>query len=133
MTFDVVHGSVKFGSKMLAGNMSFSDALAQGFIFEREIDMKTGWIFRTASEDGLDGHIVTPALGFQSDKLKKVSVTFFDEDGSVSEHHREFLMRELGAPTKVSPTQTLYAYSWGRIAAEQDPRDNSSHIIITWQ
>ncbi len=137
MIFDVVGGSVAIGGKVLRGNMSLSDTVALGFAFEREIDMKTGWVFRTASRDTFGLHTVAPALGFQSNRLQRVSVAFLDEVGTLSgtlaDRHRDFLSQELGAPSKTTITQALYVYPWGQIAAEQDARNGTAYIIVTWQ
>jgi len=137
MIFDVVGGVVMVGGKALRGGSSFDDTVAEGFAYERVVDMKTGWVFRTSSRDLLGTHAVTPALGFLNDQLKRVSVTFLDDETGLqrplAERHRDFLLQELGVPSKTTAAQTLYEYPWGQIAAEQDIRSDTSYIIVTWK
>lgn len=137
MIFDVVGGIVTVGGKALRGDLSCDDTVAEGFTYERMVDMKTGWVFRTASQDFFGAHAVTPALGFLNDQLKRVSVTFLDDETvpqpPLAERHRDFLLKELGVPTKTTAAQALYEYPWGQIAAEQDIRSDTAYIIVTWK
>jgi hypothetical protein len=136
MVFDTVQGALIIGGKRLSANISSQDVLSRGYVFEREMDMKTGWVFRNTTKDNLEGHMVSPALGFQADQLKRVSVAFLEEDasgGTLAERHRKFLAQELGIATRTSAAKVLYDYPWGQIAAEEDVRNGTSYIIVSWQ
>jgi hypothetical protein len=136
MIFDTVQGALTIAGKRLTANLSPRDVLSAGYVFEREIDMKTGWVFRNTGKDVLGGHTVTPALGFHADQLKRVTVTFLDDtkdERRAVDRHRDFLARELGAPTRTSAHQVLYDYPWGQISAEADPRNGTSYIVVSWR
>ncbi|RUL78250.1 hypothetical protein [Dyella choica] len=119
----------------LAG-MTLQDVVSNGVTFNREIDMKTGWVFHMAGPYEIAGHAAHLSLGFEHDKLKTVAFSFADEAGSdlqaLRGKHEAFLLKALGQPSEKKPQQAIYRYPWGEITSEFDPRGGSCQILIRW-
>ncbi|MFK2891249.1 hypothetical protein [Dyella flagellata] len=109
--FDITHGAVSFNSKLifLAG-MTLHDVESSGVTFNREFDMKTGWVFRTARPYEMAGHTAHLSLGFEHDKLQTVAFAFADEVGddlhALHEKHGRFVLKALGQLFEKKPRQT---------------------------
>lgn len=135
--FDTTSGAISLlpGLAFRAG-MTLRDVEQKGVVFVREIDMKTGWVFRTTGSYNVSDHVIHLSLGFESDKLKRVSFSFVskpDEDiRSVRQEHDRFLFQELGEPSGKNDHQTIYRFPWGEITSEIDPRGGFSQILVSW-
>ena len=116
--------------------MTLRDVEQKGVVFIQEIDMKTGWIFRTTAPYEVSGHVIHFSLGFESESLKRVGFSFAskpDEDTkSLREEHDRFLFQQLGGPSAKNDHQTIYRYPWGEIASEIDPHGGFSQVVISW-
>lgn len=135
--FDITNGAVSLDSKLtfLTG-MTLQDVELQGVKFVREIDMKTGWVFRTAGPYAISGQDAYLSLGFENDKLQRIAFSFASEEGDdprrLHEKHDRLLSRELGRPSEKDERNTIYRYPWGEITSEIDPRGGSCQILVRW-
>jgi hypothetical protein len=107
-----------------------------GLMFDREIDMKTGWVFRTIGSQSLANHVVQFSLGFEAEALKRMSFSFAEnparEMDDLFKEHNRFLYQEIGVPNEQNTHQALYQFVWGEIVSEIDPRNGSAYIQVTW-
>jgi hypothetical protein len=114
--------------------MTFQDVRSEGVTFKREIDMKTGWIYRMVGPYTINGHTVYPSLGFHNDVLQRMSLSFVHEEGSLAELrdlHDTLLRQELGIPSTSNPHVTTYGFAWGEISSETDPRGGTAQIVMS--
>lgn len=136
--FDTINGEIYIGEHLVLRQNSTPHELAKaGIVFNREFDMKTGWVFRTTGPHVLSGRLANLSLGFFGGSLRKVSFAFADKTITDSDDlHRmqnQVLMRELGTPDSQNDRQIIYRFAWGEIASETDPRGGACNIIISWR
>jgi len=136
--FDVASGEIHIGNHVTlrAGATPQELALA-GLVFVRELNMKTGWIFKVTNSVVLAGHVVQFSLGFQDDVLKRASFGFTENPAldmsALFAEHNVFLRQQLGNPNSQNDRQSLYQYVWGEIASVWDPRGGGSSICVGWR
>jgi len=135
--FDTNSGAINILPELIfCAGMTLRDVEQKGVVFTREIDMKTGWVFRTTGPYEVSNHVIHLSLGFESNRLKRVGFSFAskpDEDiKAVRQEHDQFLLQELGAPSEKNDHQTVYRFPWGEIASEFDPRGGFSQILVSW-
>ncbi len=135
--FDTNSGAINVLPKLtFRAGMTLRDVEQKGVVFTREIDMKTGWVFRTTGPYDVSSHATHLSLGFENDRLKRVGFSFaskFNDDiKSVRQEHDRFLLQELGEPSGKNDHQTIYRFPWGEIASEIDPRGGFSQVLVSW-
>lgn len=134
--FDTVNASLFIEDNVIAGYVRSEAIEMLGIEFVEEINMHTGWIFRTTKRRYVCDWPANLAFGFEENSLKTLSFSFLLEKiDSITELHlfqNEIIMQELGAPTEINERRIIYKYSWGEIVSQLDPRANSADIIISW-
>lgn len=135
--FDTQSGAIYVGERIiLRKNSTQQELVTAGLVFSREIDMKTGWVFRATGPHLLSGHLANLSLGFMGDSLKNVSFAFAEKTiTNLDDLHKiqnKVLIQELGVPDNQNDRQIIYRFPWGEIASETDPRGGSCYIIISW-
>jgi hypothetical protein len=135
--FDTKNGEIYIGDRMvLRKNLTMQELMVAGLAFSREIDMKTGWVFRATGPHFLSGRLANLSLGFLGGSLKNVSFAFAERATTHSNDlhniQNKILMRELGTPDSQNDRQITYRFPWGEITSERDPRGGSCNIIISW-
>jgi hypothetical protein len=135
--FDTNSGAINVLPKLtFRAGMTLRDVEQKGVEFVREIDMKTGWVFRTTGPYDISGHATHLSLGFENDLLKRVGFSFASKSDAdikiVRQEHDRFLLEELGEPSGKNDHQTIYRFAWGEIASEIDPRGGFSQILVSW-
>ncbi len=136
--FDINCGEVYVGERIvLRQNSTLQELMIAGLIFSREIDMKTGWVFRVTGPYSLAGRNAILSLGFLSGSLKNVSFTFTEKAPAnledLHEMQNKILLQELGVPDSQNDRQIIYRFSWGEIASELDPRGGACNIVVNWK
>ena|SRR5882757_9910092 len=120
----------------LRGGLTDRRIVSAGLPFVREIDMRTGWVFRTTGPHILQNHTVQFSLGFHGDALRRVTFAFTEERNLNIEDlfakHNSFLRQEVGIPDNQNDRIMSYKFGWGGISSEIDPRNGTSSITITW-
>ena len=135
-TFQIANGTVQVGDQSpIRGGMTTSDIEAAGFRLEREIDMKTGWVFKMARPVEVAGMSMGLAFGLEHDRLRRVDmvIQIITDLETLLGLHNAFLLHALGNPTEIKSGGYRYVYEWGTITSVTDPRARSSDIIISWR
>lgn len=134
--FDTKNGEVYVDHIVLRRNSTVKELMSAGLLFNCEIDMKTGWVFRATGPHLLSGRDANLALGFLGEILKKASFAFIEkmvmnlED--LHKMHNQVLFQELGIPDIQNDRQIIYRFPWGEITSEIDTRGGSCNIVISW-
>jgi|GEM_PF-4781324 len=122
---------------ILRNNLTPGELNAMGVRFNREIDMKTGWILRTMGPCSIFSHAANFSMAFLGESLKRVSFAFYDEANTnlneLHKSHNQMLFDELGEPHGQLNHMVNYNYPWGSIVSELDPRSDSCNITISWK
>lgn len=121
---------------VLHANLMFQELVAAGMVFNREFDMKTGWIFRTTGPHLLCGHEANLSLGFLNGEIKRVNFSLVKRNGAdlkdLLKAHNQFLLQELGVPNRQNGNGISYQFPWGAIESSIDPRGGSCDIVLSW-
>lgn len=142
---DVVKGEIHVGNLSLTKDMTFAEIIKAGFVFVRELDMKTGWVFRISKPYFLDEREAVLSLEFFEDTLKAVSFSFVEEGPALKFHEvtmeylsaiykrqNEILFCELGRPDVQSSERTTYNYHWGLVSSVIDLKSWSCSVMVSW-
>lgn len=134
---DTNNGNFYVGENfVLHANLFFQELVNNGMLFDREFNMRTGWIFRTTGSHLLCGHEANLSLGFLNDQLKMVNFSLVQkkemESLGLLKMHNQFLLQELGMPNYISGDGVVYRFPWGAVESSIDPRSGSCDIVISW-
>ena len=136
-TFDTSHGAlIAPNGFRFTQDLALDSVVRAGFMFIREISMRTGWTYKTTSAFTVSGHTVYFALGFKEERLRQIQFAFTDlRDESAPKRrlaHDVFLAAELGPPAMKNEAFTGYDFPWGKITSAFDPRTNGTDITLSW-
>jgi hypothetical protein len=133
---DVFSGAIHLNEKVsFHANMTPQELTAFGLVFDREIDMNTGWVFRTIKHRLVE-RAVQFSLGFKDNALKRASFSLINglnNTDDIYQENNQFLLQEIGPPYLQDKFQSLYQFHWGTIVSEIDPRNESAYILMNWQ
>ncbi|SHH63118.1 hypothetical protein [Massilia sp. CF038] len=121
----------------LRNNITPEELVAMGVKFNREIDMKTGWILRTMGPCSVFLRAANFSLAFLGENLKRASFAFADPANKnlneLYNLHNQVLFNALGEPHSQLNHMVSYSYPWGAIVSELDPRSDSCNVTISWK
>lgn len=134
---DIESGSMLIDeSIVLHDRLKLREALDAGIVFEREVDVRTGWVYRGTGLHTLRGRKAMLLLGFQRDELRNISFSLVvnSEVSSTNllELHRQFLLAELGPPEIAAAGAVHYQFPWGDIDSSIDIRSGGCDILLSW-
>lgn len=135
--FDISTGKITFTNDMvLQLDMTHDQCVGKGFVIRNEIDVRTGWVYKSTETVRSLGESIMLSLGFYLKQLKTVSISlvenYVDSNLSLFERHNIFLRGQLGEPDEQNARQIIYRYSWGEVASEIDPRGDGVYISVRW-
>ncbi|MDR3480204.1 MAG: hypothetical protein P4L91_05765 [Burkholderiaceae bacterium] len=135
--FDIKNGEIYVDERIvLRQNSTPQELVTAGLVFSREIEMKTGWVFRVTGPHQLSGRSANLSLGFLNGSLKTVSFAFAEKAiANLDDLHKmqnQVLIQELGTPDGQNDRQIIYRFPWGEIVSETDTRGGSCNIVISW-
>jgi hypothetical protein len=120
---------------LLRLGMTFQAVCREGVTFNREIDMKTGWIHRMIGPYSIAGNTIYPSLGFHNAVLERINFAFTDEHLSLTDLrdlHDKFLHNAFGTPQSKDEYATRYVFGWGGISSAPDPHGGAAQIFMAF-
>ncbi|WP_084093234.1 hypothetical protein [Andreprevotia lacus] len=104
-SFDISRGEVYLNqSVILRAGLTAQELAQTGLAFTRELDMQTGWCFRTASAQTQSGQAIQLSLGFEHDHLNRLSFGFVSDS-------------DLGGARSTKPMSIFWCTNWVLLTA----------------
>ncbi|MDR3411396.1 MAG: hypothetical protein P4L87_10730 [Formivibrio sp.] len=133
---------IESGRLLLDGGMVFFCGMGcdeierSDLVVTDRLNMKNGWVFWSSKNQKIEGIEINLALLFFCGNLRQIGFAFVDFSSGSSFDlkglHDKFLMGKFGFPKINNERMLSYAFDWGELISEFDPRGGQANIVISW-